>query len=483
MVANAELAQYAIVEQHATDLGRVFTSLKRDNPAIQIVSHQWLYDCRDKSTRLNTDGYEITRQPLPPAKKGTRTPFTPEDDMKLVKFIARYSKPKGRLGHSLYEEVEKSLPNHTAQSWRQRYKTNQARLDYEIAKYEGVVRQRRDNHEDPYTDSDEEAIHFTATSGTGAWPSKSRIAHDKQRKPACTEQAGSAELRPLSPKVHKFGFQRTAIKAQPALQPPFQDDNSQNRPFRLDLDRPGERITFSDDDSSSEIGQPLFKKRKNEDLSQLTQETISESVQEELVKRDFPPLSRKRKQEQTLAKAVDKSLVGQPDSAVNARTVAQCAASPSVEGANVPRAEQARAISLAKGGRMTSRPLSSILIQDSWTGSHLNTLLSASQFEDLIYVCSGDSALAMEIADMLYRSQVEGWTEVSQKRAEELRRKMWTPEEDAKLAKMKITNKIQLRHGDLAVRARITYLQKRYETMDEAEKTRRRFPYSENAGN
>lgn len=474
------------MEQRATDLGRVFAKLKRENPDIHVLSHQWLYDCKDKKRRLDVDGYEITRQPLPPAKKGTRTAFTPEDDMKLVKFIARNSKPKGRLGHSLYEDVERALPNHTASSWRQRYKTNQARLDQQIARYEAMVQQRRNNHEDPYTDSEHETASFTVTSGRGAWPSKSQVTQKRpalQLQPALQQsQSASTSIPPPS---QTSGFKRLAIKGQRVPVEPSQTVQQEERRFRLDLNGPGERITFSDDEEESDVVYVPPKRRdaqarEAEDMpSQFTQDSITESVREELEQRGFPPLALKRK------RAPAKTEGGGDEECFPTRKIrtAQQAfldvpSSPPGTSAAV-KATQADGSGRNKPTRLTSRPLPSILTDDNWNPLHLNTLLSAEQMADLIFVCSEDTSLATQIARLLYQSQVEGWNAARQQQAADMRRMMWSPEEDAALAEGALTSKMLQRHGEAAVKARVAYLQEKYEEMDDEERSRRRFPYDE----
>lgn len=337
--------------------------------------------------------------------------------MKLAKFIARYSKPKGRLGHSLYEEVEKFLPNHTAQSWRQRYKTNQARLDHEIAKYEAIVQERRDNHEDAYTDSENEGARFTGTSGKGGWPSRSQASQKGQSrvvKPAAARPESSP------PAESSQRFKRSAIKTQPPPKAAVANGVSQKRPFRLDFEGPGERITFSDDEELSITHTSVSKRRKQEDM---VQETISESVQEELAQRSFPPLARNGKAKQVLPDRDDRASMERSDYRQGSVNLEQETESAPVKYPQVPLAGP----STLRGSvpvRMTSRPLSRVLTQDTWTGTHLNTLLSAPQFNDLVFVCSGDIPVATEIATLLYQNQVEGLDRMSQKRAELLRKVM-----------------------------------------------------------
>lgn len=475
------------MEQRATDLGRVYAKLKRDNPEIHVLSHQWLYDCRDKRRRLELEGYEITRQPLPPAKKGTRTAFTPEDDMKLVKFIARNSKPKGRLGHSLYEDVERALPNHTASSWRQRYKTNQARLDQEIARYEAIVQQRRDNHEDPYTDSEDESSKYTATSGRGAWPSRSQITQKKATRPVeSIPQRQSTSLSPAAPPGQ--GLKRSAIKSQRPTVEGSRTSQAEERRFRLDFQGPGERITFSDEEDESDVEQPVTRpsvrvQEAEEAPSQYTQESISESVREELRQRGFPPMARKRRRSTSADEKGEEELIYVRHVQQKRSNFLDLPSSPPARTVSVSsHPEQPTAQTGPSGSRrLRSRSLPAILSEVYWNHAHLNTLLSLQQMEDLVFVCNGDVSLASQIATLLYQSEVEGWNTARKQRAATLRRMMWMPEEDAFLAQGIVNDAMLERHGEESVQARVEYLQEKYAAMDDEERRRRRFPFDGSA--
>lgn len=383
--------------------------------------------------------------------------------MKLVKFIARYSKPKGRLGHSLYEDVEKHLPNHTAQSWRQRYKTNQARLDHEIAKYEAIVQERRDNQEDPYSDSDEEATHFGVTSGRGAWPSKAQSPENGSRRAAAPMP--SQQQHASHPNAQHF--KRSAIKTQAPLKPSITGVAGHKRPFRLDFDGPGERIAFSDDEPS--ITHTPVGRRTQENFD--TQETTTESVQDELAHRSFPPLAGKHRTE-NVGLGSSQRVADRATQSFHLVSVS----SPQRQHSGVTKIESTALSS--SGHRMTSRPLPVILTDDRWNGLHLNTLLSAAQFDDLTFVCNGNTTLAAEIATLLCQSQTEEWDDIKQQRAEQLRKQMWSPEEDARLAAGQVSEKVLRRHGEVAVKARINYLEAQFQGMNEHERLRRRFPYN-----
>ncbi|THH13091.1 hypothetical protein EW146_g7097 [Bondarzewia mesenterica] len=74
----------------------------------------------------------------------TRKEYTEDDDAYLAKYIASYSREfKGRMGNSLYmhlvENADGKWPwasKHSWQSWRERYKKNQVRIDRRINEYQ-----------------------------------------------------------------------------------------------------------------------------------------------------------------------------------------------------------------------------------------------------------------------------------------------------------------------------------------------------------
>ncbi|TKX21287.1 putative TRF2-interacting telomeric protein [Elsinoe australis] len=54
--------------------------------------------------------------------KGTRTPFSAEDDQVLYQWVADYGSRGGSVrGNEIYKELERKNPRHTYQSWRDRY--------------------------------------------------------------------------------------------------------------------------------------------------------------------------------------------------------------------------------------------------------------------------------------------------------------------------------------------------------------------------
>ncbi|KAM0344036.1 hypothetical protein ACHAPU_007939 [Fusarium lateritium] len=53
------------------------------------------------------------------ASKSTRTPFTPQDDARIAKWVLEH--PTDQKGNMIWQEYEQINPRHTAQSWRDRY--------------------------------------------------------------------------------------------------------------------------------------------------------------------------------------------------------------------------------------------------------------------------------------------------------------------------------------------------------------------------
>lgn len=224
----------------------------RDNPDIHVLSHKWLYECKEKKSRVDKAGYEIINKPSGSAntKKGSRTAFTPEDDVKLVKFLARYAKKRAFLSHLIYEDVEKAYPHHTAMSWRQRFKTNQARLEHEIKRYEGIVQGRRNAQEEPYSDEGDDNEDSLPQIPHGREKAMSSAHAHAVSKPASQSlfdgnmQSNRARA-PLTLAPSKKSQQRIGDKATPA------SETASTQLFRIDLDRPGQRISFSDDEDSA----------------------------------------------------------------------------------------------------------------------------------------------------------------------------------------------------------------------------------------
>ncbi|KAI0713770.1 hypothetical protein C8Q76DRAFT_796703 [Earliella scabrosa] len=75
--------------------------------------------------------------------KTVRTEFTERDDDLLAQYIAKYNPQKeGRTGNALYKQLEANVEGkwafakrHSWQSWRERYRTNEARFDRLITKH------------------------------------------------------------------------------------------------------------------------------------------------------------------------------------------------------------------------------------------------------------------------------------------------------------------------------------------------------------
>ncbi|KAI0040368.1 hypothetical protein FA95DRAFT_885705 [Auriscalpium vulgare] len=81
---------------------------------------------------------------MPGRSGGTRTAFTENEDVLLVKYIATYNPSlRGRQGQLLYQSLVANADGkwnwsntHSWQSWRERYKNNQPSFDSKIRKYQ-----------------------------------------------------------------------------------------------------------------------------------------------------------------------------------------------------------------------------------------------------------------------------------------------------------------------------------------------------------
>ncbi|RYP75796.1 hypothetical protein DL769_003752 [Monosporascus sp. CRB-8-3] len=95
-------------------------------------SYSWKFidDCLEAGTLKPIEDYLCTEAPLKSRpvgssirQKGTRTPYTSEDDQILFKWVAKYEKLGKRvMGTSIYQDLEAKYPHHTWQSWQSRWK-------------------------------------------------------------------------------------------------------------------------------------------------------------------------------------------------------------------------------------------------------------------------------------------------------------------------------------------------------------------------
>ena len=149
--------------------------------AISLASY--IFDCSKAFSRLDKDRYLIARPRTPP-RKGKRNEYSIEEDQQLAKFLYRYG-AKARMSEKTYQLMEKKYPRHTYQSWKERYKTNQARLDAAIKSYAKLVQRRRDNLDDPYSASETENRQNTdkAASATGKRKHKGKQREQDPKRP------------------------------------------------------------------------------------------------------------------------------------------------------------------------------------------------------------------------------------------------------------------------------------------------------------
>ncbi|BFZ61266.1 hypothetical protein YB2330_002325 [Saitoella coloradoensis] len=89
----------------------------KDN-GTDLVSYKFIDDSLSDGILRDVDDYVLTAS-APEKAKGTRTPFTKEDDAILRKYVHKSN--VSRQGNKVYKELEKKFPHHTFQSWRHRY--------------------------------------------------------------------------------------------------------------------------------------------------------------------------------------------------------------------------------------------------------------------------------------------------------------------------------------------------------------------------
>ncbi|KIK58153.1 hypothetical protein GYMLUDRAFT_98121 [Collybiopsis luxurians FD-317 M1] len=108
---------------------------------IWVKEMSFVRDCIDRGFLFLDFPPKKAKPGLPPGSG--RTPFTSEDKENLCKYLATILPDRGgRLGHNIYKEMMKLsnympptyswVTRHTAQSWREHYKKNQAELDTRI---------------------------------------------------------------------------------------------------------------------------------------------------------------------------------------------------------------------------------------------------------------------------------------------------------------------------------------------------------------
>ncbi|KAL2021689.1 hypothetical protein VTK56DRAFT_6781 [Thermocarpiscus australiensis] len=100
---------------------------RKDAPA-GSVSWKYITDSVDKGELVNIDDYRIAHAnvPRPVAStkptKGTKVPFSKEDDDILVRWVHHRARAgESTSGNKIYQELAEKYPNHTWQSWRDRW--------------------------------------------------------------------------------------------------------------------------------------------------------------------------------------------------------------------------------------------------------------------------------------------------------------------------------------------------------------------------
>ncbi|KAK6854238.1 hypothetical protein PG995_009331 [Apiospora arundinis] len=99
------------------------------NPPPGSYSWRWIEDSVKKGELLDPEDYLVGAKPEDQPRagpsapaKGTRTPFTGEDDRILMEWVLkREGQGESILGNKIYQELAKKNPRHTFQSWRDRW--------------------------------------------------------------------------------------------------------------------------------------------------------------------------------------------------------------------------------------------------------------------------------------------------------------------------------------------------------------------------
>jgi hypothetical protein len=104
--------------------------MRKDAPQAG-VSYQWIDETLKHGQLLETSAYAVAKVPRSTANrtstvpKGTRTPFTNEDDRVLLDWVEQAEAAGDAVrGNAIYETLAALNPRHTAQAWRSRYVKN-----------------------------------------------------------------------------------------------------------------------------------------------------------------------------------------------------------------------------------------------------------------------------------------------------------------------------------------------------------------------
>lgn len=505
--STAREAQYALVDRGAPDLFRVWQEIERENAGIDVLDGKqtstwlmviikvlwrtsadtyvssctasWIFDCKRTGKLLDRADYVIDR-PRSPLRKATRHAFTPDEDVKLAKFLYRHS-DKGRQGRAVYSLMEKRYPRHTEQSWRERYKQNARRIDALIDQYGAVVQRRRDASARLWSDDEREhegrRIHLVpATAAESSTSRKRRRGQDDD------DGDDSSGLGDSSSDENDEGSRRTTEQAPPqrrtrsnarAASP---EDKDTPAPTAEPMDSRNLRETNGAvaGKGSATSGQAGFESESADNRSDVEQEEDEQVIAPiRPAPANLADMLRAEKMQGTRALPADDDVAG--------------------PGTSEATTAQSNGAARAKHvTRLTSSALPERLYDDDkWSGDHLSTLLSAQQYDDLLFCCSGNGSAALEMAKLVAlgsipsggHSSLVDLGSAALEKLESLRKYLWSPEEDELLLRIASDETPELRHlltdvhGSAALERRLVFLQARRAALAAAGQQRRRFPF------
>jgi len=443
----------------------------------------------------------VILKPKEPPRKATRTAFTNDEDEALAKFL--YKQDMGKSGTAVYALMEKQYPNHSLQSWRERYKNNKHRIEALIQVYRKIVEKRRDDHEDVIFSDDE--VDRVVLNRTAAAKGKGKAKEQEKGKkpeippPRLVRTVTRESLSP-GPSVAAISKQAQAIDEESQEKDELESQNRQS------LEGSRSASPEESDQASDKLLQ-ISKKRKRlsgpeplEFVAAGTRPTHSELSIER------PTRSKKHKTAHAPTAAEDVAPVASSVAPVSRGTAPRNRFLPSsspILGAEQPHKSPLKQASLelpeqpvsarkahivsngvakpAKRNPLLSRALPASLYDKNWTSKHLYTLLSMSQFEDLQHACSGSEQIAFDLAQQLAKGS-QSITKLSMDKG--LRSSFWTPEEDeVVLALLKgeehdAKQVLLAIHGLEKVEKRKVYLSSTYEdNLEKAEAGLQRFPF------
>uniref|UniRef100_A0A665UJR6 Telomeric repeat-binding factor 2-interacting protein 1 n=1 Tax=Echeneis naucrates TaxID=173247 RepID=A0A665UJR6_ECHNA len=102
-----------------------------ESTAHWYVSTNYISDCTERKERLNIEDYRLNPEVVPRhstrlKNKGSRIPYTPEDDAAILNYVCNHKNDTG--GNQLWQAMEKEhVTNHSWQSMKYRYRVKLAK--------------------------------------------------------------------------------------------------------------------------------------------------------------------------------------------------------------------------------------------------------------------------------------------------------------------------------------------------------------------